>query len=266
MASAFQNNASDVHDVIGKSLRPENIEVTEEIKRLLTEHRDELPEETARAADAYLSAEWAARPLQHGHQSTYVKVLAPLSIFRAQFDYFIRDTEVEARSLIELAFEHLRRRIAVDEPYAQQWQSAFARNEPQCERLGAVHLLSHGVWAFKVGALGAATDLVCGEPLTNEIATIERSARTLALTEWKMIRNISELGAKASQARTQAQIYASTILRTLELKRTRYLVLVSEEGLPPPDDVLEKGITYRHIVVPVDPSSPSQTARKTGNT
>jgi hypothetical protein len=262
--SAFRINANDIFNVIGKSIKPELKEVNAEIKALLTDHQPELPEDTARVARAYLDGAWNAENLTAGVAN--LQVLAPIGVFRAQFDYFVRDTEVEARSLIELAFEHLRRRITVDKPHAKQWQNAFAKNEPQCERLGAVHLLSHGIWAFKVDALGAATDLVCGEPLANEIATIERSARTLALTEWKLIRGVSELRPKAAQARAQAQIYASTVLRTIELKRTRYLVLVSERGLTPPDDVVEKGITYRHIVVPVDPSSPSQTARRTGST
>jgi hypothetical protein len=129
-----------------------------------------------------------------------------------------------------------------------------------------VHLLSHGVWAFKVNALGAATDLVWGEPLANEMPTIERTARTLALTEWKLVRDDSELGQTASEPRAQAQIYASSLLRTLELRRTRYLVLVTESNLIPPEEALEKGITYRHIVVPVRPSSPSKTARRIANT
>ena len=86
------------------------------------------------------------------------------------------------------------------------------------------------------------------------------------LTEWKRITKAKEIGPKAGEARTQAGIYCKSILPTLELRRTRYIVLVTADELTPPDDVMDNGITYRHVVVPVRPSSPSKTARKLADT
>ena len=117
MNSTFQVNDNDFFDVFGKSLRPELEEVTTEIEGLLKEHQSELPEDAAGVARAYLNGTWYAVNQTVG--AANIQILAPIGVFRAQFDYFVRDTEVEMRSLVELAFEHLRRRIAVDEPYAK---------------------------------------------------------------------------------------------------------------------------------------------------
>jgi hypothetical protein len=93
------------------------------------------------------------------------------------------------------------------------------------------------------------------------LAAIQRSARTLALTEWKLVRSETDLVTKAEEARNQAGLYSSGPLRSLELKRTRYVVLVCEQEAHPPEDVSVSGITYRHVVVPVRPAVPSKSAR-----
>jgi hypothetical protein len=38
-------------------------------------------------------------------------------------------------------------------------------------------------------------------------------------------------------------------------------VLVTESELQPPNDVEDRGVTYRHVVIPTKPESVSQTAR-----
>jgi hypothetical protein len=245
-------------EVVGASLKPEVESIMSELRALLEVGGREIPADAIGAAKAYLDGGWS---LANTAAKQAPLKLMPLAVFRGRFDYFVRDAEVEARSLVELAFEHLRRRIAVDEPYAKQWRVAFHRNEPKCERLGAVHLLSHGIWAFKVQGNGAATDLVCGELIAGEIGLIQRTARTLALTEWKLIRTEAELDSKAAEAKAQAELYTAGVLQTVVLKRTRYLILVAKDDLAPPPDVSVGGITYRHIVVPVEPGTPSQTAR-----
>ena len=90
-------------------------------------------------------------------------------------------------SLTERAFEHLNRSIVVDSGLRQRWQAAHDRNEPACEALGGVHLLSHGIWAFKAKGPKAETDLVYQEPPT-DIGRIKRSSDGLVLTEWKRFR------------------------------------------------------------------------------
>jgi len=255
--------------IVGGSLKPEVEAIRSELRALLGAGGEEIPSSATRAAKAYLDGNWS---LDATDAKQAPLKLLPLAVLRGRFDYFVRDSEVEARSLVELTFEHLRRRIAVDELYAEQWQRAFDEGETKCERLGAIHLLGHGIWAFKVRGKGAETDLVFGEPIAtdlvygkpieDEIGVIQRTARTLALTEWKLVRSGGEIESQASQARKQAKLYASGVLQPVELKRTRYVVLVAEDDLSPPANVAAGNATYRHIVVPVKPGTPSQTARK----
>jgi hypothetical protein len=191
-----------------------------------------------------------------------IQAIVPFAVFRSEFEYLVRDRELEARTLTELAFEHLARLLAVDEDARAKWLKAFESHETQCERLGAVHLLSHGIWGFKVSSAGSATDLVFGEPLENRAATVRRTARVLVLTEWKLVRNTSERDAKATEARRQGELYSAGVLGDIALRSTRYIVLVSKKRLQPPDDLREGEVTYRHVVVPVEPDPPSVEARK----
>ena len=114
--------------------------------------------------------------------------LTLLSIFRAEMDHLLTDSTFAMLKRIKLAFLHLQRLIIVDERASQQWIEAFAQNEPRCEKLGAVHLLSHGIWAFKVDSTGERTDLVLQTPL-RAYDEIISAADVLALTEWKLIRD-----------------------------------------------------------------------------
>jgi hypothetical protein len=59
-----------------------------------------------------------------------------------------------------LAFEHLRRSIVVSQDAQKSWEIAFNEREATYEKLGAVHLLSDGLWAFKATATGGATGAV----------------------------------------------------------------------------------------------------------
>jgi hypothetical protein len=142
------------------------------------------------------------------------------------------------------------------------WKKGFDAREEECERLEAVHLLSHGLWAFKVKADGAATDLVYNEPVDAQSPTLRRTARAIVLTEWKRIRRGKSANTMAAGARRQAELYAGGILGDLELKRTRYVILVTEQHLEPPTDIEIRGTTYRHIVIPVTPGTPSQEGRR----
>ena len=56
------------------------------------------------------------------------------------------------RARSERAFLHLRRLLAVDRDVRAKWKAAYEgkQGEVACEALGAVHLLSHGIYAFKV--------------------------------------------------------------------------------------------------------------------
>jgi hypothetical protein len=237
-------------------------DIGDELKRFFSTHRGELPP----AAAAYLQEilqryHELLQPLPTASGPEKIQSVAPLLMIRARFDYLIQDMEIEGRNATELAFEHLRRTIVVDPKVRDSWKKSFDTREEECERLGAVHLLSHGLWAFKVKADGAATDLVYNEPVDAQSPTLRRTARAIVLTEWKRVRPDKTADTMAVEARKQAELYAGGILGDLELKRTRYVVLVTERHLDPPPDIEIRGTTYRHVVIPVTPKTPSQEGR-----
>ncbi|THI90456.1 MAG: hypothetical protein CAF41_003545 [Nitrospira sp. CG24A] len=258
LVSAFKVNSADAHAVVRKSFQPELVAIIAEIEHLGKTYASELPEQASVALKKYVMQGWDKN---FNNGAIDIQALAPLASFRSQFEYLIRDTEVEGRSLTELAFEHLRRQLVVDEYIRKKWQGAFNKHEPACERLGAVHLLSHGIWAFKVVAPGGATDLVFGDPVERHAEIMKRTARALVLTEWKLIKSQDEMTRKAQEAREQAAIYSGGVLGDAELKRTRYIVLVCQLDLPSPDDVSDGAVTYRHVLLPTSPKNPSTMAR-----
>ena len=150
----------------------------------------------------------------------------------------------------------------VDSKLRTEWEEAFQDREERCEELGAIHLLSHGIWAFKVTGAGAATDLVYREPLVPGSDPLQRMARALILTEWKKVTDGTTVERESAIAITQARLYGGGILGDVELKLTRYIVLVSLKHVEPPPDIEFGGINYRHIVIPISSERPSQIARR----
>lgn len=182
--------------------------------------------------------------------------LSALASLRAEIDYAFSDQSAVARRLSEQAFVHLQRSIVADPNVRENWIQAFGLGETACERLGAVHLLLHGIWAFKVDARGERTDLVIGEPL-HDLTEAQSSAQALVLTEWKVIRNPDETPGRLADARRQAGLYSAGALAGFELATTRYIVAVSEDRLQL-SGVEEAGILYRQVNIAVNPSTPSR--------
>ena len=133
------------------------------------------------------------------------------------------------RSASELAFVHLQRVIVADEDFRKKWQAAFAKHETHCERLGGVHLLWHGIWAFKADAAGGKTDLVYQEPANTGGIQVSLG---MVLTEWK--RDKGDATAAYKQAKEQAAIYSGGILAGVELASHRNLVVVSKKQINRP--------------------------------
>jgi len=264
LVSAFMVNGSDDFEVFRKSFLPELVAINVEIEQLGNTYAGELPQKASEAVRQYLALQSNITPLWSTRNKigrVDIQALAPLASFRSQFEYLIWDSEVEGRNLAELAFEHLRRQLVVDEDVRTKWQHAFKKHETVCERLGAVHLLSHGIWAFKVVAPGGATDLVFGNPVEQHSQIVRRTARALVLTEWKLVKRPDQITTKAQEGRDQAAIYSGGVLGDAELKRTRYVILVCQSDLTPPDDIMVGAVTYRHVVLPVSPNAPSAIAR-----
>lgn len=183
--------------------------------------------------------------------------LTALASFRAEFDFLLADSEVVARSLVDRAFIHLNRSLVMNSDLRRLWREALEAGEPAIEGLGAVHLLSFGVWAFKVSGTGERTDLVMGTPLT-DMGPVGKAAEALVLTEWKIVRDSRQARAAFDQAFAQARRYAVGVLGGLELASRRYMVLVSTDRLELPPAREEGSVTYEPVNIAIDPTTPSR--------
>jgi hypothetical protein len=170
-----------------------------------------------------------------------------------------RQEQIKVRS--ERAFMLLQRILAVDDDVKAKWSAALAQGEVACEKLGSVHLLSQGIYAFKIDTKGARTDLVFPEPRDQSI--LERNVEGFVLTEWKKATTAKEAADKIAEARQQADLYVGGPLAGIELTGYRYLIVVSENELTiPADDNTSGGVVYRHINIVVNADVPSRAARR----
>jgi hypothetical protein len=180
-----------------------------------------------------------------------------LGAFQTEMSFLLSDVQQAIRSRAERAFLHLRRSIVVDEQFRAKWQTAFKNGEVACEKLGAVHLLLHGIFAFKVNAAGARTDLVFQEP-AGSLIDEQGYVDGFVLTEWKKAISKEEAPQKFAEARSQAQCYAHGVLAGSELTAWRYVVVVSLQDVDVPQDVTDGEVVYRHINIALDPRPPSR--------
>src|SRR5688572_9687154 len=112
LASAFSVHAADVFRVVQEAISPELDAITNEITKLGQSHGSDLPPDAFAALNRYTAQGWQNKLGQLGQRGPVeIQALAPLAAFRSEFEFLIRDSEMEARSLTELAFEHLRRQI-----------------------------------------------------------------------------------------------------------------------------------------------------------
>ncbi len=183
-------------------------------------------------------------------------IIVKLVAFEAELSFTLSSPLEQLRSTTELAFTHLQRLIVADEDYRKKWVTAYNNGEVTCEKLGAVHLLWHGIWAFKADAEGGKTDLIYQEPLQ---ADAHSGALGMVLTEWKLAKSKPEDA--FAYARKQAEIYTGGILAGVELSTHRYLVVVTNKAVQPPADQTNGGVTYRHINIAVAPDVPSVAAK-----
>lgn len=232
-------------------------ETVDRIKIFESNHGCQIPESAREALIRFLTQYNAHFPNMSGGLPATQGALTLLASFRGEFDYLVNDAEAVGRSLVARAFAHLQRSIVADDVVRQRWQTAFDEGETAVEKLGGVQLLLHGVWAFKASATGERTDLVLGIPLavTNEV---RRAANTLALTEWKVVNDNSELESKRNQALEQARRYSSGILAGFELSSRRYLVIVSGDFLTLPSPSRENSAVYEYLNVAISPTVPSK--------
>ncbi|MGO8954527.1 MAG: hypothetical protein ACLQF2_14540 [Rhodomicrobium sp.] len=222
-----------------------------------------LPAEVSARIDRFLSLRIATAALtpERFHAEAARGALVGLAALEAEVSFMLFGRDEIIRSRSERAFLHLQRSLAVDSDIQSKWRTAFENGETECEKLGSLHLLGFGIYAFKVNAEGARTDLVYPEP-TDE-ALMSRAVEGFILTEWKVATS-GNLLAKLREAKDQTERYEAGALAGIELRRYRYLVMVSlaEVGPMPADETPESGITYRHINIAIEPLTPSRAARR----
>jgi hypothetical protein len=188
-----------------------------------------------------------------------MSALIMLTAFESEMSFILSDNQAEIRSRSERAFEHLQRSIVADSTIKARWKAAFDAGETACEKLGAVHLLSHGIWAFKAYGEGARTDLVYETKIEQSEAEAGRQwSEGLVLTEWKKAKCDEKPETIFDNARKQAHQYTKGILAGFELAAYRYIIIVSERPVSLPSDVTIDGFTYRHLNIAVDPPTPSK--------
>lgn len=180
-----------------------------------------------------------------------------LTAFESELSFLLSDMQVHIQRRSERAFVHLQRSIMADPEIRKKWRNAFEKGEVECEKLGAVHLLLHGIWAFKADAAGGRTDLVLGEPL-EDTDLVERVAEGLVLTEWKLAQELKDVARQFEEARNQAARYTRETLAGIELLDYRFLVVVTEKGIDELEDLQSNGVVYRRINIAVDPVTPSR--------
>jgi len=234
------------------------VDVTSAMGAFLMKHKLSLPEGATKTLDRLVQASSitiGADPPVH-----YLRVAAAVLATASEVNFYLGDPQVGGARLSERAFLHLNRSLVVDGDLREKWNDAFDdAGETACEKLGAVHLLSHGIFAFKVSGAGAATDLVVSEHLapTNPDVSL---AEYLVLTEWKLIHEESDVVGVAAGARSQAADYAAGLLGGVELRAFRYIVLVSKKkiiDLPADVPGVQPGVTFRHVNVVIGGEIPS---------
>ena len=229
-------NSADPYG-ISKQLFREARGLAAAIRDFRETHSDQLAPEANNSLEHVTGAiePLLADPSSNGQRARLWAVVVSLSAFNSEFSFLVADNEVRLRVRSERAFAHLQRSLVVDDQLRERWQAALNAGEVQCEKLGAVHLLSHGLWAFKCDATGARTDLVFNERVS-DLAEVSGYSDGLVLTEWKKSKEKVDAERLSSQARLQAGKYDEGALGGLELRSWRYIVIVSEEEVAVPKE------------------------------
>jgi hypothetical protein len=128
------------------------------------------------------------------------------------------DHDAQHAHVAERAFLHLQRLIVADPYVRRTWQEAFESGEVECEGLGGCHLLHHGIYGVKANSAGERTDLILGTKLV-VTSELRRAADAMAVTEWKLVRDASNLDAVLDGARNQLARYTGAHSRVLKSRR-----------------------------------------------
>jgi hypothetical protein len=264
--SSMASFSSD-SDVITKQILPEVGECVLLIGNYRKDFNGQLPIRARERIDTFLqdAAGVLSRKFSSGGRSHRLQELRPrmaaLQLLAAGISHDLFDPVGNLEQVSARAFLHLQRGIAVDIGFRTRWREAYADSELAVEQLGALHLLWHGIWAFKVHATGGRTDLVLGNVMDDP--TVVRDAGCgLVLTEWKIAKSGRESDQRFREAMAQSQQYSAGILGGLELSSVRYLVVVTDRQVQVPQDQDSSGVTFRHVNIATNPVVPSKVSRE----
>jgi hypothetical protein len=152
----------------------------------------------------------------------------------------LENEDVIHAHVVERAFLHLQRLIVADSSVRSVWQGAFDSGEIECERRGGVQLLHHGIYGAKMNSTGERTDLVLGTQLA-VTDQLRRATSAVALTEWKIVRNVAQLDAVIDGARNQLVLYGRGSLAGFEIATIRFVVTVTEDLCAVRSDQFDQG-------------------------
>jgi hypothetical protein len=262
--ASFQSYLMEDSFRVGRYLRDQCSAAIFSLEAFRRDFASSLPPEAKERLDHFfgMNVVKATRDPSSDEEAAARGALVALAAIEAKVTFILSGRQEQIRARSERAFMLLQRTLAVDDEVRAKWKAALNNGEVACERLGSVHFLSQGIFAFKVDASGARTDLVFPEPPEESLLT--RGVEGLVLTEWK-VATAQQAPNKFAEARAQAELYKQGALAGVELTGYRYLVAVSLKELPsvsiPPNNATPEGIVYRHINIVVQPAVPSKAAR-----
>src|SRR5262245_46140665 len=142
--------SGDPGGVARRTLLPAIEQLYDALRDFAHIHSKSMPEAAQRCLAAYIEKDgpdWKGS----NPDATAVapRAVAALSIFLDEMQFHLADSSVYACRLTERALSHLQRLIVVDHAIRSSWQAAYTSGETDCEKLGAIHLLQHGIWSFK---------------------------------------------------------------------------------------------------------------------
>jgi len=257
----FQSYHAEDSYGAGKFLRDQCGALVQSLEQFRRDFAASLPSVATARIDHFLGTALvrAAKDASTDHRGAR-GALVGLVALEAEITFLLAGRQEQVRARSERALLHLQRILAVDPDVSAKWKKAFNTNEVACERLGSVHLLSHGIYAFKVDALGARTDLVFNEPPSD--ALLAQAVEGMVLTEWKIATDAKGAMAAVSEARIQADLYSQGALAGLELRSHRFIIVVTPKELPSgtlgADDRSAGGVIYRHVNIVIEPEVPSK--------
>jgi hypothetical protein len=260
----FQSYHTEDSYGVGEFLREQCGVLVQSLEQFRSDFAGSLPTTAAARIDHFLgTALVQAAKDTSTHQRGARAALVGLAALEAETTFLLAGRQEQIRARAERALLHLQRILAVDPDVSAKWKKAFDKNEVACERLGSVHLLSHGIYAFKVDAAGARTDLVFNEPPPD--ALLAQAVEGMVLTEWKVAKDAKAATAAVHQARIQADLYSQGALAGLELRSHRYIVVVTPTELRLDTlglgDRTADGVTYRLVNIAIKPGKPSAVSK-----